>query len=86
MPIRKCTEHGKPGYSCGKSGFCYAYTAGNETGRKRAKQKAINQCLAMDEPVSEGDLKDADMTEGKLHPEDHDEDKKKKKKKKKKYR
>ena len=80
MPIRKCTEHGKPGYSCGKSGFCYTYTAGNETGRKRAKQKAINQCLAIDEPISESDLKDVETTDSSRHPED----KKKKKKKKKK--
>ena len=82
MPILRCSDMGKPGFKCGNQGKCYTYTAGNETGRKRAKQKAINQCLAIDEPVRESDLKDADLTEGKRHPKDHDEEKKKKKKKK----
>ena len=59
MPIRKCIDLGKPGYKCGNEGKCYTYTAGNEVSRRRAKQKAINQCLAIDEPISEGDVKDA---------------------------
>lgn len=53
MPVRKCVENGKPGYKCGDSGKCYTYTSNNEQSRKRAKAKAIRQCLAMDEPIEE---------------------------------
>ena len=78
MPILRCREMGKPGFKCGNQGKCYTYTAGNETGRKRAKQKAINQCLAIDEPVSESDLKDVDTTDGSRHLKDKTKKKKKK--------
>lgn len=59
MPVKKCTEDGKPGYKCGDSGKCYVYSPGDEAGRKRAKRKAILQCRAMDEPVSESDYEEA---------------------------
>jgi hypothetical protein len=49
MPVRKCTEDGKPGYSCGDL-KCYTYTSGNEQSRKTAKRKAIAQCIAIGEP------------------------------------
>jgi hypothetical protein len=59
MPVKKCQSGGKPGYKCGDSGKCYTYTKGNDSSRKNAKRKAILQCRAMDEPVSESDWKDA---------------------------
>jgi hypothetical protein len=59
MPVKKCSEGGKPGYKCGDSGKCYTYSGGNERSRKNAKRKAILQCRAMDEPISEADWEDA---------------------------
>jgi hypothetical protein len=36
-----------PGYKYGQSGFCYTYTPGNESARKKAKQKAHIQGAAI---------------------------------------
>jgi len=83
MPIKTCREIGKSGYKCGDEGKCYTYTSGNETSRKQAKRKAIEQCIAIGEPVSEGDLQDAGMSEGSKHPTPKNPDEKKKKKKRK---
>lgn len=47
MPVRRIIYHGKPAYRWGKSGKAYTYKAGNEASRKRAKQAAINQGLAV---------------------------------------
>ncbi len=47
MPIKRVVENGKPAFRWGSSGKAYTYTAGNEASRKRAKQKAINQGLAV---------------------------------------
>jgi len=47
VPIRSCSEGGKPGYKWGTEGHCYTYTTGSEEGRKRAKARAINQGLAI---------------------------------------
>lgn len=59
MPVKRCTENGRSGYKCGETGKCYTYKSGDEKGRKNAKRKAILQCRAMDEPVSEADWHDA---------------------------
>lgn len=59
MPVKKCQSKGKPGYKCGDSGKCYTYTSGNERSRKNAKRKAILQCRAIDEPISESEWLDA---------------------------
>lgn len=40
MPVKPCSDGGKPGYKYGDSGHCYTYTKGDEESRKRAKQKA----------------------------------------------
>lgn len=47
MPVERCTVNGKPGYRYGKTGKCYTYTPGNKQSRKKAKQKAIDQGLAI---------------------------------------
>ena len=49
MPVRTCTENGKPGYRCGDAGRCYTYSSGDEAGRKEAKRKAAVQCVAIGE-------------------------------------
>ena len=47
MPVHTITKNGKPAYQWGRSGAKYPYISGNKTSRKRAKQKAINQGLAV---------------------------------------
>ncbi len=47
MPVMSCNEKGKPGYKYGESGRCYTYTEGDESGRKKAKQKAYIQGAAI---------------------------------------
>jgi len=49
MPVQKCQREGKPGYKWGEEGKCYIYTPNNEEEREQAKQKAINQGIAMGE-------------------------------------
>ena len=54
MPLVRCQENGKPGWSYGKdvnpndpsSGKCYVYEKGDKTGEAAAKLKAIKQGLA----------------------------------------
>ncbi len=48
MPVRRCQVDGKPGWSCGGM-KCYPYTPGDASSEKRAKQKAIDQCIAAGE-------------------------------------
>jgi len=47
MPVKPCRSDGKPGFKWGDSGKCYTYTPGNETSRKRAKDKAAKQGRAI---------------------------------------
>jgi hypothetical protein len=47
MPVHRTTKDGKSAFQWGKSGAKYTYTAGNKASRERAKQKAINQGLAV---------------------------------------
>lgn len=47
MPVNRCQSNGRPGYKYGDTGKCYTYTPNNTSSRKRAKQKAINQGLAI---------------------------------------
>jgi hypothetical protein len=49
MPIQVCKANGKPGYKYGDEGKCYTYKAGSKSSRKRAKQQAINQGLAIEQ-------------------------------------
>ena len=76
MSLDTCKDMGKPGYRCGSDGKCYTYTPGNEVSRRRAKQTVIEQCLALDEFVSEADLQDVGLSN--KHP--HTRKKKKKRK------
>ena len=53
MPVQDCNEDGKPGYKAGPEGYCYTYTAGNETSRKEAKRKAHLQLAAIEKRTGE---------------------------------
>jgi len=46
MPVQACSDKGRPGYKWGNSGKCYTYAAGDEAGRKKAKEKAHLQGAA----------------------------------------
>jgi hypothetical protein len=48
MPVQACRKDSRPGYRYGSSGKCYTYPAGNASKRKAAKQKAIDQGLAIE--------------------------------------
>lgn len=52
MPVRQCSDDGKPGYKWGDSGKCYTYPRGNETARKAAKRRAILQGVAIEGSAS----------------------------------
>jgi len=56
MPVKNCKKDGKNGYKWGDSGYCYTYTTGNESSRKRAKDKAIRQGRAIQVNKSLEDL------------------------------
>jgi hypothetical protein len=47
MPVQSCNQNGRPGYKYGESGACYTYSPGDESGRKKAKQKAFIQGAAI---------------------------------------
>jgi hypothetical protein len=47
MPVKACRLNNKPGYKWGDAGKCYTYTAGNETARKKAYEKAAAQGRAI---------------------------------------
>lgn len=46
MPVRNCSEDGKPGYRWGDSGKCYVYTSNDPKSRERALTQARAQGLA----------------------------------------
>ena len=46
MPVKDCSDKGRPGYKWGNSGKCYTYAAGDDAGRKKAKEKAHMQGAA----------------------------------------
>jgi len=47
MPVKRITVNGHPAYRYGESGKAYPYTPGDKASAKRAKQKAIDQGLAV---------------------------------------
>lgn len=49
MPLMECRSNGKPGFKFGEEGYCYTYDPDDERSKERAKQKAINQGIAMGE-------------------------------------
>jgi len=53
MPVKTCSEGGKPGYKYGNRGKCYTYTPGDETSRKTAKLKAIKQGIVISRSTGE---------------------------------
>jgi hypothetical protein len=51
MPVEGCKSEGKPGYRWGKEGKCYTYESGDESGRRKAKQRAIIQGEAIQKSI-----------------------------------
>lgn len=47
MPVKQVKVDGKTGFRWGKTGKFYPYTPGNTASMKRAKQRAIDQGLAV---------------------------------------
>jgi len=56
MPVVACTRDGKKGYKYGQAGKCYTYNAGDEKGRKKAKQQAYLQGAAIEARTGENEL------------------------------
>lgn len=50
MPLKNCSDGGKPGYKWGDAGHCYTYTKDNPASQKSAKKKAIRQGIAIEGP------------------------------------
>jgi hypothetical protein len=49
MPLMRCTENGKPGWSWTKN-KCFTYKEGSESSEKAAKKKAIKMGIAIEGP------------------------------------
>lgn len=47
MPLKRCETGGKPGYKWGDDGKCYTYTAGDDSGRRKARRAALAQGVAI---------------------------------------
>lgn len=47
MPVKNCQLEGQPGYKWGDQGKCYTYDPSSDSSKRRARQKAINQGLAI---------------------------------------
>ena len=47
MPIRQTTKDGKPAYQYGTTGKKYTYNSNDEQSKKRAKEKARQQGIAV---------------------------------------
>jgi hypothetical protein len=47
MPVQRCQKNNKPGFKWGDEGYCYTYTPGDEESRKRARENALKQGLAI---------------------------------------
>lgn len=53
MPVKECSDDGKPGFKYGDAGKCYLYKEGDEEGRKEAKRKAFIQGYAISKSTGE---------------------------------
>lgn len=58
MPLKECTENGRPGYKWGDSGKCYTYTPGDDEGRREAKRRAYVQGYAIEGDVINKEIDD----------------------------
>jgi hypothetical protein len=47
MPVKYCQVDGKPGFKFGDEGKCYTYNPSDDVDRARAKQKALQQGIAI---------------------------------------
>lgn len=50
MPLKRCSDSGKPGWKWGDRGKCYTYKKGDPSSEKKAKKKAIKQGVAIEGP------------------------------------
>jgi len=64
MPVQRCTFEGKPAWRYGGSGKPYTFNADDPESEKRAKQKAIDQGLAMTKGTLDDLNKDIFGSEG----------------------
>lgn len=60
MPLKRCTDGGKPGVKWGDAGKCYTYTPGNAASIRAARDKAMAQAAAMGEFEGTGQQKKED--------------------------
>jgi len=63
MPIKNCSENGKPGKKFGDSGKCYTYTPNNEQSLKEAKKKALKQGIRIEGPEKFKQIMENDANE-----------------------
>lgn len=47
MPLKRCTQNGRPGFKWSKRGKCYTYKPGNARSRLAARRKALRQARAI---------------------------------------
>lgn len=47
MPIKNCSDSGKPGYKWGDGGKCYTYSSDDNASKAAAKKKALAQGIAI---------------------------------------
>ncbi len=49
MPVQRCRFDSKPGYRWGSKGKCYTYNPENKASETKAKNKALDQGVAIGE-------------------------------------
>ena len=63
MPVKSCSENGKPGFKWGDSGKCYLYEKGNPKSIGEAKRKATVQGIAIGEYDSSKSFDEKELEE-----------------------
>jgi hypothetical protein len=62
VPVETCTVDGKQGYRYGATGKCYTHD-GSDTGKARAKKRAVQQAIAIGGGKAPQDLTDRDLAD-----------------------
>lgn len=57
MPVKECSENGRPGFKWGDEGKCYTYPPNNEGAKSKAKKSAILQGIAIGDYKLSGNRK-----------------------------
>ena len=53
MAVNECQLNGKPAFKWGKTGECFTYNPGDESSKDRARQKAVDQGIAIGDIAEE---------------------------------